>query len=168
MFGRLLSNSDRARSGLVRLYYGLIFLSQNPQIYYFMFNAIPSLLFCVIPSTQTVYIRNKLNQLCYLFQISMYPELNEYISEVLKSVKTIIISNQMERISLLIMDSTLKPVEKLTFNKIHVNSFKSQRYLINLLCINSVIYIVGQLVQLNYNIKKMMKLSIVFEKYFKE
>lgn len=70
----------------------------------------------------------------------MYPELNEYISEVLKSVKTVIISNQMERISLLIMDSTLKPVEKLTFNNIYINNFKNQRYLINILCINSVIY----------------------------
>lgn len=78
----------------------------------------------------------------------MYPELNEYISEVLKSIKTIIISNQMERILLLIMDSTLKPVEKLTFNKIHINSFKNQRYLINLLCINSVIYIVACIAKL--------------------
>lgn len=48
-----------------------------------------------------------------MITISMYPELNEYISEVLKSVKTIIISNLMERISILIRDSTLKPDEKI-------------------------------------------------------
>lgn len=68
----------------------------------------------------------------------MYPELNEYISQVLSSVKTIIISNQMERLSLLIMDSTSKPVEKLTFNKIYINSFKNERYVINLLIVNSL------------------------------
>lgn len=73
----------------------------------------------------------------------MYPELNEYISEVLKSVKTIILANQMERLSLLIMDSRLKAVEKLSFNKIYINSFKNKRYLINLFIINSVIYIVA-------------------------
>lgn len=137
-----LINSDQVRSGLVRLYCSLIFLSLHPQIYTTYFCYFFFIILCY-SFLIDIYIRNKLNLFCYLFQISMYPELNEYISEVLKSVKTIILANQMERLSLLIMDSTLKAVEKLSFNKIYINSFKNKRYLINLFVINSVIYIVA-------------------------
>lgn len=122
-----------------------------------------------------IYIRNKLNLFCYLFQISMYPELNEYISEVLKSVKTIILANQMERLSLLIMDSRLKAVEKLSFNKIYINSFKNKRYLINLFIINSVIYIVAWIAKWLYQgynetmyVRRIIKNYVIHTYYIKE
>ncbi|KAG8264607.1 MAD2 mitotic arrest deficient-like 2 [Homalodisca vitripennis] len=54
--------------------------------------------------------------------ISLYPDLNLYISSVLKSVKTFLMTNKLQQLSLCILDSSLKPVEKFVFNNFNINS----------------------------------------------
>uniref|UniRef100_A0A1B6G8G5 HORMA domain-containing protein n=1 Tax=Cuerna arida TaxID=1464854 RepID=A0A1B6G8G5_9HEMI len=54
--------------------------------------------------------------------ISLYPDLNFYISNVLKSVKKFLMMNKLLQLSLWILDSSLKPVEKFVFNNFNINS----------------------------------------------
>ncbi|XP_054274521.1 mitotic spindle assembly checkpoint protein MAD2B [Macrosteles quadrilineatus] len=51
--------------------------------------------------------------------VCLYPDLNQYISQVLKSIKKFLISNKIEEISFCIYNSSSKLMEKFVFNNIH-------------------------------------------------
>jgi len=52
--------------------------------------------------------------------VCIYPDLNKYISDVLKSINKFLLSNKLKEISLWILDASLHPVEKFVFNNINI------------------------------------------------